>query len=94
MLKIDCFGYSILLCADIEEDGIDTLVLYHKNNINSNIIVVPHHGRHSENSNILANHVNPEYAIISAKDRGPSEGTLDAYKMQRYCKPANQEQLL
>ena len=80
VLKIDCFGYSILLCADIEEDGIDTLVLYHKNDINSDIIIVPHHGRYSENSNILANHVNPGYAIISAKDQGPSESTLNSYK--------------
>ncbi len=80
VLKINCFGYVVLLCADIEEDGINRLVLYYKNNINSDIIIVPHHGRHSNNSNILADHVKPEYAVISAKDQGPSESTIEAYK--------------
>jgi competence protein ComEC len=79
VLFIDYLGYRILLCADIGERGIKTL-LSGKDNLDADVIQVPHHGGFCEKTEALLKRTNPKYAIINglAKDISPS--TNEAYQ--------------
>jgi competence protein ComEC len=79
VLFIDYKGYRILLCADIGERGIETL-LSGKDNLDADVIQVPHHGGFCEKTEDLLKRASPKYAIINglAKDISPS--TIETYQ--------------
>lgn len=58
--------WRILLAGDIEEDVESLLVDQYDQQLKSNLIIVPHHGSRSSSSQILIDHVQPSYAVISA----------------------------
>jgi len=76
VLKIDYCGYSLLLCADIEEKGIESALLK-PSEIRSNIIQIPHHGSLINNLKAFINAVQPAYAFINSSDGIVSNKTTD-----------------
>lgn len=76
VLKIDYCGHSLLLCADIEENGIESVLLKHPE-IRSNIIQIPHHGSLINNLEAFINAVQPTYAFINSSDNIVSNKTID-----------------
>jgi competence protein ComEC len=79
VLLINYMGYRILLCADIGERGIETL-LSGKDSLDADVIQVPHHGGFCEKTEDLLKRTSPKHAIIngSAKDISPS--TIQTYQ--------------
>ena len=66
-------GYSILLCGDIGEKGIEMLLSGNGRSdadLSADVMQVPHHGGFIVNTGDLVRIVKPGYAIISglAKD--------------------------
>lgn len=80
VIKIEYAGSSILLCADVMDTGIDFLLSNHNDDLQSDVIIVPHHGGFANNTEELIKHVQPEYAILSCKKAFPSPLTVEAYK--------------
>lgn len=76
VLKIDYCGHSLLLCADIEEKGIESVLLKHPE-IRSNIIQIPHHGSLINNLEAFVSAVQPTYAFINSSDGIVSNKTID-----------------
>ncbi|MDR4507806.1 MAG: DNA internalization-related competence protein ComEC/Rec2 [Candidatus Brocadiaceae bacterium] len=76
VLKIEYLGNIILLCADIEEEGMDS-VMSRPYDIRSTIMQIPHHGSFSENLEKFIQMVQPAYAFINTVDRIVSQKTLD-----------------
>ncbi|MBI5796019.1 MAG: DNA internalization-related competence protein ComEC/Rec2 [Planctomycetes bacterium] len=76
VLKIDYCGHSLLLCADIEENGIESVLLKHPE-IRSNIIQIPHHGSLINNLEAFVSAVQPTYAFINSSDGIVSNKTID-----------------
>ena len=76
VLKIDYCGYSLLLCADIEEKGIESALLK-PSEIRSNIMQIPHHGSLINNLEAFVNAVQPTYAFINSSDSIVSNKTID-----------------
>lgn len=84
VMKISFRDKSILLCGDIEEEGLEIL-LQNKALLSSDIIKVPHHGSALNEIGVLFfNAVNPRIAIISVDEDNPSglpdESTIDTLK--------------
>ncbi|MDQ1272190.1 MAG: competence protein ComEC [Planctomycetota bacterium] len=82
VLKIEYLGNSILLCADIEEQGI-ALLLSKSLEIKSDVIQVPHHGSSINNMEMLISAVRPAYAFINSSDGVTSRETLDILQKHR-----------
>ena len=76
VLKIDYCGHSILLCADIEENGIASVLLKHPE-IRSNVMQIPHHGSPINNLDTFVSAVQPAYAFINSSDNIVSNKTID-----------------
>ena len=76
VLKIDYCGCSILLCADIQEKGIEWILLK-RSEIESNIIQIPHHGSFIHNLESFVSAVQPTYAFINSSDGIISNKTID-----------------
>ncbi|MBM4064047.1 MAG: DNA internalization-related competence protein ComEC/Rec2 [Planctomycetes bacterium] len=76
VLKIDYCGHSLLLCADIQEKGIEWILLKHPE-IRSNIIQIPHHGSRINNLEAFVSAVQPAYAFINSSDGIVSNKTID-----------------
>lgn len=76
VIKIEYLGYSIVLCADIEERGIES-ILSKSAGIRSDILQVPHHGSFINNIEWLINAAQPTYAFINSCDGITSLKTLD-----------------
>lgn len=76
VLKVEYLGHSVLLCADIQEQGIES-ILSKTSEIKSNIVQVPHHGSFMNNLERLFNTVQPQYAIINSSEGLVSYRTLD-----------------
>ncbi|MFO0793865.1 MAG: DNA internalization-related competence protein ComEC/Rec2 [Candidatus Brocadiaceae bacterium] len=81
VLKIEYLGHSILLCADIEEQGIETL-LSKAPEIRSDIIQIPHHGSSIDNLDAFIRKAHPLYAFINSCDNITSPKTLDILRNQ------------
>ncbi|MBE7445860.1 MAG: DNA internalization-related competence protein ComEC/Rec2 [Planctomycetia bacterium] len=82
VLKIEYLGNSILLCADIEEQGIE-LLLSKSLAIRSDVIQVPHHGSSINNLEMFISAVQPAYAFINSSDDITSHETLDILQKHR-----------
>ncbi|HHT9138995.1 MAG TPA: ComEC/Rec2 family competence protein, partial [Candidatus Wunengus sp. YC60] len=76
VLKIDYCGRSLLLCADIQEKGIESILLK-PSEIRSNIIQIPHHGSLINNLEAFVNTVRPMYAFINSSDGIVSNKTIE-----------------
>ncbi len=76
VIKIEYLGYSIVLCADIEERGIES-ILSESSGIRTDIIQMPHHGSFINNIERLINTAQPTYAFINSCDGITSPKTLD-----------------
>ncbi len=79
VLKIDYLGHSILLCADIQELGIWS-VLSGLSEIKSDIIQMPHHGSFISNLERLIYVVQPAYAFINSGNDSNLQKTCDMLK--------------
>ena len=79
VLLIDYKGYRILLCADIGERGIETL-LSGKDSLGAGVIQVPHHGGFCEKTEELLKRVRPKHAIISGSAKDISPSTIKSYQ--------------
>jgi competence protein ComEC len=79
VLLIDFKGYRILLCADIGERGIETL-LSGKDSLDADVIQVPHHGGFCEKTEDLLKRASPKHAIISGSENDVSTSTIEAYQ--------------
>lgn len=82
VIKIEYLGYSVLLCSDIEEEGIK-LLLSRASEIRSDIIQVPHHGALNRNLEMLINTVHPAYAFINSSDSTVAGETLNILRKHR-----------
>ncbi|MCP4266289.1 MAG: hypothetical protein GY777_12060, partial [Candidatus Brocadiaceae bacterium] len=83
VLLIDYLGYRILLCGDIGEKGIETLLSAKKNldvDVPTDIIQVPHHGGFIANTADLVKHTKPKHAIISGLAKDVSMSTIEDYQ--------------
>lgn len=78
VLLIEYSGYKILLCADIDEPGIE-YILSRDIDINADIIQVPHHGGANSKTEDLIRSVKPKHAIINGTVKLASKLTLEAY---------------
>ena len=76
-LKIQ--NFSCLVCGDIEEEGIRQLLQSWNNNIQSEVMIIPHHGSYITNLAQLIRQVQPSLAIISTGENRyghPDQRTL------------------
>ncbi len=83
VLLIDYLGYRILLCADIGEKGIETLLSGQGNpdlDMSVDIIQVPHHGGFIVNTVDLVKYAKPEHAIINGLAKDISASTIADYQ--------------
>ncbi|MEP9412245.1 MAG: DNA internalization-related competence protein ComEC/Rec2 [Candidatus Brocadia sp.] len=76
VVRIEYLGYSIILCADIEERGIES-ILSRSSEIRADIIQIPHHGSFINNMERFLITVQPTYAFINSSDGITSLKTLD-----------------
>lgn len=69
VIKVTCYGKSILFCGDIETENIEnSLINSYKMNlsaIKSDVIKIAHHGSDGSSSPRFLNAVLPEYAVLS-----------------------------
>jgi len=79
VLKIDDGKHSILLCADIQEDGIESIMSRYSE-LNATIIQVPHHGSFANNLERLIQAVSPRYALINSSETVTNQKTIDTLK--------------
>ncbi len=83
VVKINYFNTSVFFCGDISTD-VENKISQTYENIESDIIKVPHHGSITSSGENFINRVNPQIAVISAgyKNRSghPHRKILDRYK--------------
>lgn len=68
VIQVRYQGKTILLCGDIEEDGITELIRNNKGNLKCDVLKVPHHGAYPGSGTLekLIDETKPEFAVISA----------------------------
>ncbi len=66
VLKISTQNVSALVTGDIESIVEDQLVAHYGADLQSNILIVPHHGSKTSSSQAFIEAVSPQYAIITA----------------------------
>ncbi|MCR4291830.1 MAG: DNA internalization-related competence protein ComEC/Rec2 [Candidatus Kuenenia sp.] len=76
VVKIEYSGHSILLCGDIQKQGINTL-LSEQQAVRSDIVQIPHHGSYSVNLPQFINRVQPSYAFINSQHNTVSHMTTN-----------------
>lgn len=67
-LKIDVDGHPVLVTGDLETEGIHSLLNAHGSVLNSDVLVVGHHGSHNGTTMGLVKTVSPCMAVISMGD--------------------------
>jgi len=65
VLKMSYQGKALLFTGDLEKAGEDRLVLGEGANLNSHLLLVPHHGSRTSCSPAFLDHVKPRVCIIS-----------------------------
>jgi competence protein ComEC len=79
VFRIKHNDFSLLVCGDIEEQGIRELLKYGEHAIQSDVIVIPHHGAFSTGLDELLRRSQPSLAIISTGENQyghPDQRTL------------------
>ncbi len=79
VVKIEYMGHSILLCADVKEQGIESL-LKTPSEIKADVLQAPHHGSLINNLDELVRAVQPAYAFINSSENLTVCKTLDVLK--------------
>jgi competence protein ComEC len=79
VLLIEYLSCKILLCADIGERGIE-MFLSGKEDLNVDVLQVPHHGGFCTKTEDLIGRVRPKYALISGTEKIVSTSTVEAYE--------------
>ncbi|MBM4049517.1 MAG: MBL fold metallo-hydrolase, partial [Planctomycetes bacterium] len=79
VLRLDWRDRRVLLCGDVQTNGIH-LLLKSGPDLACDMIQVPHHGLRARNSDDLAKSAQPRFALVSALGHIPSEDTLRAYR--------------
>ncbi|MBM4055182.1 MAG: DNA internalization-related competence protein ComEC/Rec2 [Planctomycetes bacterium] len=86
VIKIEYLGHSILLCADIQQQGIKAL-LTKQEQIRSDIVQIPHHGSFSRNLQKFIDRVRPSHAFINSHDKTVSHKALDTLHHRNIITP-------
>ncbi|HJW85052.1 MAG TPA: DNA internalization-related competence protein ComEC/Rec2 [Candidatus Brocadiaceae bacterium] len=76
VIKIEYLGHSILLCADIQEQGIAALTA-NSNELKADVLQIPHHGSFANNLGVLLDAVQPLYGFINTSEGVVSHKTID-----------------
>lgn len=86
-LRFASNGLTILFTGDIEQAAENQLVTLHDSgaiDLQSDILIVPHHGSSSSSTEPFLNRVSPDMALVSSKANGrwqqPSEAVVQRYK--------------
>jgi competence protein ComEC len=77
--RLSIQNFSCLVCGDIEEEGIHQLLKAGEDKIQSEVIIIPHHGSYTTNLAQLIRQVRPSLAIISTGENRyghPDQRTL------------------
>ncbi|NLJ49909.1 MAG: hypothetical protein GX428_10065, partial [Candidatus Atribacteria bacterium] len=88
--RLSIQNFSCLVCGDIEEEGIQQLLQSVNKTIQSEVMIIPHHGSYSTNLAQLIQQVQPSLAIISTGENSyghPDQRTLkllDDFKIPYY----------
>jgi len=84
VIKVSSDNGSVLLTGDIERDAEEALVDASRNQLNSDVLQVPHHGSKTSSSALLLNAVSPQLAVVSAgylnRFHHPHKGVVDSYR--------------
>jgi competence protein ComEC len=87
VLRISYHGRSFLFPGDIESRGEDTLLKRMHNNIKSQVLLSPHHGSSTSNSDEFLSAVAPEICVISCGEKNrfgfPHFSTLERLRMRK-----------
>jgi competence protein ComEC len=70
----------ILICGDIEEEGIRQLMRWGKERLKSEVVILPHHGKYVSNIAELLSLCEGEMAVISCGENSyghPSPETIE-----------------
>jgi competence protein ComEC len=83
VLKIVANGRSILLTGDISKKSEHALLDYYGSNLQSDIVLVPHHGSKTSSSKEFLHAVKPKIAIVSSgfqnRFKHPNKAVVDRY---------------
>lgn len=77
VIKIEYLGHTILLCGDIQAQGIAALTA-NSNELKTDALQIPHHGSFVNNLDVLLDAVQPLYAFINTSEGVVSNKTLDS----------------
>jgi competence protein ComEC len=66
VLRVSAGSHSALLTGDIEALAEERLVQTYGNRLDSDVLVVPHHGSDSSSTAAFIDRVSPAYALVSA----------------------------
>lgn len=84
VLQVSSNHHSVLLTGDIEIEAEERLVKHYGQQLNSQVLVVPHHGSQTSSSAVLLAQVKPDLAINSAGYRNrygfPHQSVVDRYR--------------
>jgi len=84
VIKVWNKGYSLLLSGDIEARAENQLLQYNAHTLQSDILLVPHHGSNTSSSRAWLKKVAPQLAIVSAgyknRFKHPTKKVLARYK--------------
>ena len=84
VLKISTLKHTILLTADIEIETEEFLINTIKSKLDSDILIVPHHGSKTSSSHKFLQAVSPNIAIVSSgfknKYKHPNNQIINRYK--------------
>lgn len=65
VLRVSTGGHSVLLTGDIERGGERSLLAFRRDELDSTILVVPHHGSMTSSHEAFVRAVSPRYALFS-----------------------------
>ena len=84
VVQLDIHGVKILLPGDIEEKMENRLVHQFAEELNSDVLIVPHHGSKTSSSLNFLQQVMPKIAVISSGFKNsfhhPHESVVDRYR--------------
>ena len=89
VVRVDFGGSSFLFTGDLEEDAIETMVLYYENETTLDVDVyqVGHHGSHNRTNENLLDAMTPEIAVISMGDWEFGRGSRSRFTTFAYGHP-------
>ena len=84
VLKVSTDQFSVLLSADIEKKTEKRLVKYQREQLNSDILISPHHGSKTSSTQGFLDAVSPSIVVVSSgyqnRFNHPAQQIIDRYK--------------